>query len=267
MVWLYVIGAAFVLMGCIVSVYPPKSRPWQAVSVACFFLIFYFGYLVTTEQAKRAQNASDQVQKAQQEAKDKETEVNGKLDGVLLAIESIAKGSQSSPKWDNLVSQLRAMQSAPASSSTSPTFSSNLGCASSIGSCSNEQLLERAQNLQSHLKGFLGEWSDAERTLQAHQEQTTKNSPPGPEHEADRAKHYSDERWNLTVEYQNRYAKDYRDEAVAVRNEIIARVPGSASKTEYSWFDKPYNSTGVYAAITDLQLLIEALRQAPPKRP
>lgn len=115
--WLYVVGALFALVGCFVGIYPPKSWELKTFNVIVFLLIFFVGYLVTNEQGKRAQAASDKAEQAQREDANNKVlydrdlaEVRGKLSGIELMVKSVSKGSADSAKWQNILYALHTVQ-------------------------------------------------------------------------------------------------------------------------------------------------------------
>lgn len=109
---LYGVGGLFVLLGCLVSVSPPKTNLWKTAGVIAFLLLFYAGFVITKEQATRTLLAAQAAKLASdmdaQNKKDYDTDVNslrGEIKGTKDAIESVAKGSQN-PKWNELLARL-----------------------------------------------------------------------------------------------------------------------------------------------------------------
>lgn len=122
----YLLGAAFVLLGCYVSVLPPKSSGWRIGSAVVFLTLAVMGFVVTKEQARRSAKAAEEaataskVDSTNKMQYDKDvTSLRGELHGTHDAIEALARGS-GNPKWGQLLSRLdsRHSEQVPACNAT-----------------------------------------------------------------------------------------------------------------------------------------------------
>jgi hypothetical protein len=109
---LYSVGGMLVLLGCVVSVNPPKTVPWKAAGVAAFLILFYAGFVVTKEQATRttlaaidAKNASSLDASNKQKYDEDVRLLNARITGMTDAIVALSKGSKD-PKWGELLNHL-----------------------------------------------------------------------------------------------------------------------------------------------------------------
>lgn len=133
---LYGIGSAFVLLGVLVSICPPKTMRWKLASLAAFPLVFYVGFLVTSEQARRASKSSLDAENARTEdAKNKVIydadvkRLEAKIDDTRDTIAIFAKNSPDSARWNALASDIDKIRLSPPVSQTlviSPVSSGNL---------------------------------------------------------------------------------------------------------------------------------------------
>jgi hypothetical protein len=135
-----------------------------------------------------------------------------------------------------------------------------------------QELRERTMVLRGNLQALFNDWKVADDKIMQDQKSINEEQPPGPGYSAARAQHFQSLHWDLAVEYQKRYAKDYREKAVAIRAQIITRIPqvangGPLYEMDYELFDAPVTYDDIFRLVRTLTSLAHLLAQPTTRQP